>query len=103
TFKEAKDSIEGAVAVSGGTVYAGSMDEHLYAVDLKDGKRKWAYKAAPFKAAPAVRAGLVYVGDLDGMLHCVDGATGSKKWTFEAGAEAGGANFHGDDVLFTSH
>jgi outer membrane protein assembly factor BamB len=102
TFK-AEDSFESAVAVSRGVVYAGSMDEHLYAVNLKDGKQKWKYKAGPFKAPPAVRGGLVYVGDLDGILHCVDGARGTKKWTFEAGAEAGGVNFHGDDVLFASH
>jgi outer membrane protein assembly factor BamB len=99
----AEDSFESAVAVSGGVVYAASMDEHLYAVGLSDGKQKWKYKAAPFKAPPAVRAGLVYVGDLDGVLHCVDGAKGTKKWTFEGGGELGGANFHGDDVLVASH
>jgi outer membrane protein assembly factor BamB len=102
TFKT-EDAIEGAVAVVGNMVYAASMDEHLYAIDLVTGKQKWKYKGGPFKAPPAVRAGLVYVGDLDGLLHCVDRVKGTKKWTFESGAEAGGANFHGDDVLFTSH
>ena len=103
TFK-AEDGFESAVAVAGGLVYAASLDEHLYAINLENGKQKWKYKAgAPFKAAPAVRAGLVHVGDLDGLLHCVDGARGTKKWTFEAGAEAGGANFQGTEVLFSSH
>ncbi len=102
TFKTG-DSIENAVAVADGVVYAASMDEHLYAVDLANGKQKWKYKAAPFKAAPALRGGLVYAGDLDGNLHCVDAAKGTKKWSFESGAEVGGVNFHGNSVIFTSH
>jgi outer membrane protein assembly factor BamB len=97
------DAFEGAVAVAGGVVYAGSMDENLYAIDLAGGKQKWKYKGGPFKAPPAVRDGLVYAGDLDGLLHCVDAAKGTKKWSFEAGAEIGGANFYEHDVLFTSH
>lgn len=97
------DSIENAVAVAKGVVYVGSMDEHLYALDLATGAEKWKYKAAPFKAAPAYRDGLVYLGDLDGHLHCVDAAKGEKKWKFEAGSEVGGVNFHGPNVLFASH
>jgi outer membrane protein assembly factor BamB len=97
------DSLENAVAVSGGTVFAGSMDEHLYAIDLGQGTQRWKYKAGPFKAPPAVHDGCVYAGDLDGNFHCIDAAKGTKKWTFETGAEVGGANFHRDDILFTSH
>lgn len=99
----ADDGIEGAVAVADGVVFAGSLDEHLYALSLKDGKPKWKYKGGPFKAPVSVRKGRVYLGDLDGLLHCVDAAKGTKVWTFEAKAEANGVNFHGDDVLFTSH
>jgi outer membrane protein assembly factor BamB len=102
TFKT-EDSIEGAVAVSDGVVYAASLDEHLYAVNLADGKQKWKYKAGPFKAPPAIRGERVYAGDLDGALHCVDRAKGTKVWAFETGAELGGANFHGSDVLVASH
>jgi outer membrane protein assembly factor BamB len=102
TFK-AGDAFETAVAVSGGVVYAGSMDEHLYAIDLSKGTQKWKYKGGPFKAPPAVRDGFVHVGDLDGNFHCVDAAKGTRKWTFETGAEIGGANFFRDDILFTSH
>src|SRR5262245_29133683 len=102
SFK-AEDSIESAVAVVKDVVYAAGMDEHLYAIDLTTGKQTWKYKGAPFKAPPAVRDGLVYVGDLDGVLHCVDAARGVNKWKFEAGSEAGGANFHGTEILFGSH
>lgn len=99
----AEDAIENAVAVADGVVYLGSMDEHLYAIDLVKGTQRWKQKAAPFKAAPAVRDGKVYVGDIDGNFHCFDSAKGTKLWSFETGAEVGGANFHKDTILFASH
>src|SRR4051812_37132311 len=59
-----KDSIESAPAVADRVVYVGSMDEHLYALDLATGKEKWKYKATDaIKAPPSVHAGAVYVGD----------------------------------------
>src|SRR5438132_3146594 len=87
---KAKDGIEGAAAIVNGTVYVGSLDEHLYALDLVTGQVKWSYqtdpaaavKVGPIRASPSVRDGLVYVGDADGMFHCVEAATGKKRWTF---------------------
>jgi outer membrane protein assembly factor BamB len=103
TFK-AGDGVEGAAAIASGVAYVGALDEHLYALDLADGKQKWKYKAGPIKAAPAVRGGAVYVGDSDGLFHCVDAARGEKRWTFETDAEiTSGANFADDAVLFASH
>jgi outer membrane protein assembly factor BamB len=102
TFK-AEDAFESAVAVADGLVFAGSMDEHVYALDLKTGARKWKFKAGPFKSAPSVRDGRVTIGDLDGTVYCLDAAKGTKKWEFAARAEVGGANFHGADTLVASH
>lgn len=98
------DAVEGTAAIVKDTVYVGSYDQHLYALDLQDGKIKWKYKAGAFKAPPSVYEGAVYVGDEEGMFHCVDAATGKKRWNFETGGEiTGGANFAGDRVLFGSH
>ncbi len=100
---EAKAGFDGAAAVVGETVYAGCLDEHLYAIGLRDGKKKWHYKAASFKAPVSVRDGAVYAGDQDGMFHCVDAARGTKRWTFESDGEiTGGAAFSGDHVVFGS-
>ena len=33
--------IEGAPAIVGGVVYVASLDKHLYALNLADGKQKW--------------------------------------------------------------
>lgn len=100
---QTKDSIKSTPAVVDGVVYVGSMDEHLYAIDLAGGKEKWKYKAGPLKAAPAVRNGLVFVGDSEGKFHCVKAANGDKSWTFDTDAEiVSGANFADDRVLFGS-
>jgi outer membrane protein assembly factor BamB len=101
TFK-AKDAIEAAAAIADGVVYIGSLDEHLYALNLKTGEKKWEYKAGPIAAPPSVRGKLIYVGDSDGIFHCIDGE-GKKKWSYETGGEIkSGANFAGDFVLFGS-
>src|SRR2546428_9232173 len=63
---KAKDAIEGSAAVVNGTVYIGSMDGNLYALDLASGKSKWTYKAGPIKGGPSVHGDNVYVGDVDG-------------------------------------
>src|SRR5438270_7201085 len=108
---KAKDGIEGTAAIVNGTVYVGSLDEHLYALDLATGRVKWTYqtdaakgtKVGPIRTAPSVRDGLVYVGDADGIFHCVEAATGTKRWTFDTGAEiTSSANFAGDTILFGS-
>lgn len=97
------DGIESAPAIAGGTVYTGSLDEHLYAIDLDTGKQKWKTKLGPIKAAPAVKAGFVFVGDQDGKFYCVDASTGKMKWKFDTESEiSSGANFAGERVLFGS-
>ncbi len=100
---QARDSVEGTAAIADGTVYVGSEDEFVYALDLETGALRWKFKAGPVKAPVAARGGLAYAGNLDGMFYCLDGATGKERWKFEAGAEVtSGANFAGDMVLFGS-
>lgn len=99
-----KDSIEAGAAIIGDTVYVASMDEHLYALELANGKEKWRYKANAFKAAPSVHGDRVYIGDTEGIFHCVDRQNGKKLWTYTTGGEiVASANFAGDSVLFGSY
>ncbi len=99
-----KDSVESAPAVADGAVFVGSMDRHLYRIDLATGAEKWKAKLGPIKAAPAVAGGRVYVGDVEGKFHCLTADEGKVLWTFECGGEiTAGANFHGPNVLIGSH
>ncbi len=57
---------------SGGIVYFGSYDRHLYAVDIKTGQEKWRFKTgAGIPSSPAISGGIVYFGSSDGHLYAV--------------------------------
>lgn len=97
---QAKEGIEGPAAIIGDTVYVGSFDENLYALDLENGKVRWTYAMGPTKAAPSYYRGKVYIGDENGVVHCVDAKTGKFQWKFETKGEiTASANFK-DDRLF---
>ncbi|HSQ57392.1 MAG TPA: PQQ-binding-like beta-propeller repeat protein, partial [Gemmata sp.] len=103
TFKTG-DTIESAPAVVDGTVYVSSLDKHLYAIDLANGKQKWKTKLSFMKASPSVKDGRVYIGDLEGRFYCLNAADGKVAWKFEADGEIhASANFHGSNIIFGSH
>jgi len=78
-----------------GRVFVGSNDGNVYAINLADGRRVWAYKTADaVEAAPLVLQGAVYVGSVDGFLYALDAATGALRWKYETQDKIlGGANW----------
>ncbi len=75
-------------AVVNGTVYVGSMDHNLYALDVETGKPKWKFPTeSSISSSPAVSDGLVYFGSYDGNFYAVDAETGKLKWKFETAGE----------------
>ena len=103
SFKEG--DIESTAAILGDTVYIGTFDSKLYALDLATGKEKWKYEAADTIKAPVAAAdGAVYVGDSSGEFHCVDARNGKLLWKYATNGEIqGGACFAGDNVLIGSY
>lgn len=81
---EAQAGFESTAAVVDGVVYVGSLDEHLYALDLATGKERFRFQAkGEVKSSPGVRDGVVYFGDEGGFFHAVDAKTGKELWSFE--------------------
>ena len=72
-----------------GTVYVGSRDYKLYAIDGATGKKRWEFETGSWvDSSPCVDGkGTVYVGSADGKLYAIDGATGKKRWEFKTGGE----------------
>ena len=69
-----------------GTVYIGSGDQHIYALDARTGALKWSFATGDVvHAAPAVSEGTVYVGSWDRNLYALDAATGKEKWRYTTG------------------
>ena len=75
-------------AVSGGKVFFGSGDRHVYAVDAATGVLRWKVSTAEVvHASPAVTDGLVVVGDFDSTLLALDASTGAERWRYQAGRD----------------
>ena len=70
-----------------GTVYVGSEDGKVYALDGTTGTQKWAFTTGGIvDSSPAVDVdGTVYVGSYDHKFYALDGADGSQKWSFTTG------------------
>src|SRR5262249_25583172 len=83
-----KGQILSSPAVTANTVFFGSNDHHLYAVDLESGAEKWKFKTeGRVASSPATSNGLVYFLSYDSNLYAVDAATGTLKWKFKTEGE----------------
>jgi len=102
---EAKTDIESTAAVVEDTVYIGTGNDRLLALDLASGKPKWTYKTEDsITSGICVHDGRVFFGDVGGTFHAVDAKTGEKIWTFASeGQIISSANISGDGVLFGSY
>ena len=77
----------GSPTVLGQTVYVGSGDGRLYALDRMTGTRKWAFDAGnAIPSSPAAGGGAVYFGTRDGHFFAIDAASGKQRWKFATGA-----------------
>ena len=79
--------VRGSPTAVGQTVYVGSSDGSLYAIDLRSGEVKWRHSLeSAVMSTPAVDNGLVLVGTYDGAMHALRAANGNVAWTFRTQA-----------------
>ncbi|SER28128.1 outer membrane protein assembly factor BamB family protein [Natrinema salaciae] len=72
------------------TVYVGSNDGNLYALDTRTGEIEWSFEAeSKVLSSPTVADGTVYVGDDEGFVHAIDAADGTERWSFDSEKEFG--------------
>jgi outer membrane protein assembly factor BamB len=70
-------------AVADGTVYVGSHDGKVYALDAATGHPRWTHTTGgAVNSSPAVADGTVYVGSDDHQVYALDAATGHLRWTY---------------------
>lgn len=75
-------------AVVGDSVYVGSADHFLYALNRSDGTVRWKFETeGPVNSSPAVVAGTVFISSVDGNVYAVNAADGTLKWKFATGGE----------------
>ena len=85
-------------ALSGGSLYFGSNDGNLYALDAAKGTVRWKFKThGRITSSPAVADGRVYFGSYDGTFYAIDTEHGTPVWKFATGGERrfSGRHLHG--------
>jgi outer membrane protein assembly factor BamB len=84
---ETKGEIESSAAIGpDGTVYVGSDDWNLYAIDPETGLEKWRFlSGAEIESSPVVSSdGTIFFGSLDKNFYALK-ANGSVKWSYNIG------------------
>ncbi|UCH43324.1 MAG: PQQ-like beta-propeller repeat protein [Dehalococcoidales bacterium] len=85
---EINDKVWSTPVIESGTLFIGSFDKKLYAIDINDGSKKWEFETeGAIVATPLVHDGIVYFGSFDRHLYAVDVASGEQVWKFPASKE----------------
>jgi outer membrane protein assembly factor BamB len=73
-------------AVWHGTVYFGSGDGNIYALDSATGRLQWKFPTGDVvHASPAIADGKLYIGSWDSYFYALDASTGKQLWRFKTG------------------
>jgi len=100
--------IHSSPAVADGTIYIGSQDFKLYALDADTGDKRWEYQTGSWvESSPAIVNGVVYFGSNDGRLYALDTHSSEKIWDFQteypvrcSPAVANGVVYFGSDDYY---
>lgn len=72
----------------GDSIYIGTWDGRLCAIDAKSGKEIWKFQSnGPVDSTPAVDSQTVYFGSYDGFFYAVDAKSGKELWKFATPGE----------------
>jgi eukaryotic-like serine/threonine-protein kinase len=89
TIADPFDVFLSSPVVAEGTVYFGSGDGNLYALDAVTGEQRWRFKTGDVvHASPALANGVLFVGSWDSYFYAIDAKSGKEKWRFHAGEDA---------------
>ncbi|HLJ49035.1 MAG TPA: PQQ-binding-like beta-propeller repeat protein [Bryobacteraceae bacterium] len=88
TIPDPYDVYLSSPAVAQGTVYFGSSDGNVYAVDSREGELRWKFTTGDVvHASPAYAGGTIYIGSWDSYFYALDANNGKLKWRFHAGED----------------
>ncbi len=83
------------------TIYLGSLNHMLYAIDADTGRERWRWEAPHgIITRIALVEGLLIFGDTAGRVHALDMATREEVWTYDLGAAVSAHPLLQDGVIF---
>ncbi len=98
---QARDQIKFSLAVAHGTIFFGSKDKNVYAVDASTGQGRWTFKMKKdVVTTPIVADGIVYVASKDKHLYALDAKTGETRWQHSIGSDISSTPAAGHGMVF---
>jgi eukaryotic-like serine/threonine-protein kinase len=89
TIADPFDVFLSSPVLGGGSVFFGSGDGNVYALDAQTGELQWKFQTGDVvHASPAYAGGVVFFGSWDSYFYAVDAKTGVEKWRFHGGEDA---------------
>lgn len=89
TYADIYDTYLSSPVVVENSVYFGSGDGGVYALDVESGTLRWRFATGNVvHASPAYAGGVLFVGSWDSNFYAIDAETGKEKWRFKSGEDA---------------
>jgi outer membrane protein assembly factor BamB/tRNA A-37 threonylcarbamoyl transferase component Bud32 len=96
-----EDEIRGSPTYSSNTIFVGSYDNNLYAVNSKDGEFLWKYPTdGGIVSKPVVYDGNIYFGSEDRRLHVINARLGQINWTYYTNGPVRSSPFIAESHVF---
>ncbi|MGH2561662.1 MAG: PQQ-binding-like beta-propeller repeat protein, partial [Thermomicrobiales bacterium] len=89
-----------SLAATDDTIYIGTNDNTLLALDLTSASERWRFDAGGTVWSTVPTAAALYVASTDGHLYAVEPANGNELWRFQTGDELETAAAIGDGRIF---
>ncbi|MBN1679058.1 MAG: serine/threonine-protein kinase [Anaerolineae bacterium] len=98
---KAKRAVTSSPVEHDGLVFFGSMDWHVYALDITRGWKVWSYRTnKPVISSPAIGEGKLFVGSVDGSLHALDASSGKERWHFDTEGQITSSPAYADGAVY---
>ncbi len=79
---ETEEEVRSSPALANGTIYIGSYDYNLYALEAQSGKMKWKFPTdGGICCTPACTGDLILFGSEDHHVYAISGQAGKREWT----------------------
>jgi outer membrane protein assembly factor BamB len=86
--------IESSPLLAGHTLYVGSWDHRVYAIDARTGRKRWSFEADDrVNTSAAYWQGTVYIGTDGGTLYALSAHSGRLRWKAQSHAKFGSREF----------
>ena len=98
---ETGNAVFSSPTVADDTVFVGSGDNRVYALDADDGTEQWQFETgAPVISSLTVADDTVFVGSYDNRIYALSADDGTEQWQFETGAPVVSSPTVADTTVF---